>query len=258
MISVTVTRPTSKVSVPYDYKSVAVDLGTTFQRKFITRVHMVGKNTGNVSMTMYADRDLNEYNQGAKPMAGINYLANVTWGDPRPIWGNDDCVWKTDGKLDIIRRMPAGQLRSDFMQIQFKPANQIVYSYSQDYPDFSFAQITAVNATSKTIQILTPPGFTNIVWPTDAQGMNLSFDFDAYEGQYLVQAVIGNQIIVSDPTNFLPISANTFEWQISGVKIEQSPYLTSYVMHYAYLGDENQSYPGAFTSDGVGNGGANP
>lgn len=249
-------------AIPWHYKSVAVDLGTTFQRKYITKVHLVGKNTGNVSMTMYADRDLNEYNQGSKPMAGINYLANMTWGDPRAIWGDTECIWKTDGKLDLYRRMPAGQLRSDFMQIEFKPADQIVYSYSQDYPDFAFAQIVDGDATSKIVKILTPSGFTSIVWPTDVVGMRLSFDFDEYEAEYLITARAGganqNEIIISDPTNFLPITANTFEWQISGIKIEQAPFITSYVMHYAYLGDENQSYPGSTTGSGPGNGGANP
>lgn len=241
--------------IPYDYRSVAIDLGTTFQRKWLTKVHLVGNNKGNAAIQPYALRDLNEYGQGAVPMAPINYTQNFTWGDPTFIWGNDECVWKTDGKMDLWRRFPAGQLRSDFMQIQFKPAYIAVYASSVGFPYGSFSSI---NSIAKTMRISTPPGFTHISWPLDVVGYEIAFSFDEYTQKWPIISVNDQTIEVDDPDNLLPDTGLKFEWEIWGFKKEQRVHISSYVLHFAYLGDENQHYPGAASTDGPGNAGGNP
>lgn len=245
--------------IPYWYRSVAVDLGTTFQRKWIPKIHMVGQNRGNMGIQINSIRDLNQYDQGAVPMAPINYTQNFTWGDPTFVWGDPNCIWKTDGKMDVWRRFPAGQLRSDFMQVEIKPANLAVYASSVNFPDFAFAQVTGSGAGStKTVEILTPTGFSDIVWPLDVVGYSLSLDFDEYELMFPITAVSTNTITVVDATGILPVNSNNYEWEIWGVKKEQRVHLSSFVLHYAYLGDENQAYPGASSSSGAGNAGGNP
>lgn len=245
--------------IPYWYRSVAVDLGTTFQRKWITKMHLVGKNEGNMGIQANSIRDLNQYDQGAVPLAPINYTQNFTWGDPTFVWGNPDCVWKTDGKMDVWRRMPAGQLRSDFMQIEFKPAYLPVYASSVNFPPFAFVQVVASGGGNKTVQILTPSGFQAIVWPLDVVGYDLTLDFDEYTTTFPIIGIpTANEILVEDPSNILPVNSNNYEWEIVGVKKEQRVHISSYVLHYAYLGDENQSYPGSTSSSGAGNAGGNP
>ena len=150
----------------------------------------------------YAIRDVNEYNQGAVPLAPINYTQNIWWGKPTCYWGDPLAVWKTDGKMDVWRRFPAGQLRSGFMQVEFKPAFIAVYASSVDFP---FGCTALINAITKRIRITTPPGYTLIAWPKDVAGYEIKFAFDEYTEAWPITAWINEQTIeVDDPNNTLP------------------------------------------------------
>lgn len=343
--------PTSwdKVYVPYDYTSTAVSLGSIFQRKWVTKTHIVGENIGNVLMQPLALRDLNQTQSGAKGMAIVNYAVNPRWGSPSCLWGSTTQKWEYDGKMDLWRRFPSTVLRSDFMQIVYKPQIGIVYDSSNpEWPSFANAN---VDSTLKTVSLITPTGYTNLVWPNDVVGMFISFATDNYVNQFQIaslqfqqlvtfsavptagsfklayngnssaliafnasvstiqttlRAVTGlSNVIVTgsfaagltvlfptatsvplsltsntntlgvtisialqkntstsnfltflDPSN-LSLTASNIPWQISGYKKEQRFSLSAYVMHFAYLGDKNQKYPGAKTGDGPGNAGEN-
>lgn len=241
--------------IPYNWTSTAMDLGTAFNRKWITKIHAVTKNNGNVAAQLYALRDLNQTSQGAIPLAPINYTENFTWGKPNFIWGDSTCRWKTDGKMDLWRRFPATTLRSDFMQLKAVPAEICVYASSIDYPDFSFATSVSLGGGLSEVTIATPSGYTDIIWPLDVVGYEICFSSDDYETSYPIVSVTDNELVVEGN---LTIASPGLDWEIWGVKKEQKFSLTSVDIHFAYLGDKNQKYPGPNSNDGAGNAGGNP
>lgn len=249
------------IHIPFNYTSLAVDMGTIYNRKWLTKVHFIGQNHGNMSMQPYALRDLNQTGQGAVPLAPINYNENIWWGLPTCIWGDPAAIWKTDGKMDVWRRFPRNTLRSDFMQLQLLPAEVCVYASSVDYPEFAFAETSSLGGGLSIAEIITPAGYTDIVWPLDSIGYVLKLDYDNYETEYEIQGITdaNKTLLLIDSANQIPtITAPGVKWEIWGVKKEQRATITSFVIHYGYLGDENQAYPGQFSNSGPGNGGENP
>lgn len=344
------------IYIPYDFKSASVDMGSIFQRKWLTKIHLVGRNYGNQAEQIWVIRDLNQTQAGRKAMAPINYDVNSRWGDARCVWGDPEFKWEYDGKLDLWRRFPNTVLRSDFMQVQITPSYGPVY-VSSKYPEFANV---LVDATEKTATLITPDGYTKIVWPMDVVGYEICFDSDNYQtkfpiirlpeserisfnevpasgvwylkygddvvgalaydatsgdvqsalssitglpgvqvtGDYtdgfvvtfngvedqpkLLEVVdstladgasdpvtttvsrepltpIEETLRFSDPDGLaLDVVAPGTKWQILGYMKEQRSTLKSFVLHFAYLGQENQSYSGRSTSDGQGNGGYNP
>ncbi len=245
-------------AIPYDYKSIAMDMGTIFNRKWLTKVHIVGPNVGNVGMQPYMLRDLNQTGQGRLPLAPINYVDNCFWGNSSLVWGTSTFVWKEDGKMDLWRRFPASTLRSDFMQIQFVPSDKCVYSSSANYPDFCWVTI---DSGTKLATIVSPSGYTDVVWPADVVGYRIKLAYDSYTTEYEVTAIDATFKILTlaDPdTTLLTVTTPGVAWELWGVRKQQKFELTSYVLHFAYLGQENQSYPGALSNAGPGNGGQNP
>jgi hypothetical protein len=250
----TVTSSYRRDAIPYNYLSCAIDMGTAFKRKWLTRAHFVGDNHGNVSAQPYVVRDMNFDYSGIKNMAPINYADNITWGNPTIVWGDETVVWNNLGKMDLWRRFPQTTLRADMVQIGLRPSDGVVYSSSVGFPEYGSCDVDSV---AKTAVISTPSGYTAIIWPLDVVGMYISFSSDDYAERFLIIAVSGDTITYSDSTD-LSITNTEALWQISGEKKEQRVHLSSLVIHYSYLGDENQSYPGAKSNSGSGNGGENP
>lgn len=252
-----------RLHIPYHYKSTAVDMGSIFQRKWLTKMHLVGKNSGNMSIQPYALRDLNQTQAGRKAMAPINYVGNPTWDTPTFVWGDPNFKWEYDGKMDLWRRFPATVLRSDFMQVELTPAFQCVYSSSVDYPFGTFVDIGVPPIfppyTFKVVTLLTPPSGEGVRFKSDCIGMEIRFPFDDYQKGYEIYQINGarTQIRVADPNDEIPVTSGV-EWEIWGYKKEQRVTITSFVLHFALLGTENQSYPGKYSNSGPGNGGQNP
>ncbi len=249
------------VAIPFNWTSTAIDMGTTFMKKWVTKLHVVGKNTGNVSAIPYVLRDLNQSGAGAKAMSPINYNVNLWWGNPTVTWGDASVRWQTDGKMDLWRWFPQGALRSDFIQLKIVPdTNAVVYSSSQDYPRAQ--RQVAVDATAKTATI-DNQGVFFAYWPGDCVGMNISFATDNYVKQFPILSIAVEDtslgvLTFSDPTN-LAINADFCNgWQIRGARKNQRMTLTAVDLHFAFYGQENETSPGSYSNSGPGSGGANP
>lgn len=243
--------------LPYNFTSIGVDVGSTFKRKWLTKVHVVGNNTGNAAVQMNVIRDLNADLKGIKPISLINYTDNITWSTPICIWGDATQVWNNLGKMDLWRRFPATTLRADFVQISYVPGKVAVYASSVNYP---FGANAVTDNAAKTATIQTPSGYTSIVWPNDVIDYSIAFQYDNYTLEYPITAldVTGKIITYTDASNTSLNAPAGVPWVIRGIKKEQRPTITSFVVHYAYLGDETQAYPGKVSNMGAGNGGENP
>lgn len=236
--------------IPWDFKSCALDFGTIFKRKWITKIHVAGDNIGDTAIQPQSIKDNNATGNGIQDLIPIQYHGNFVWGDPNFIWGDSDFKWKYDGDSDAIRRFPAGSMRSDFRQFRFFPADITVYK-SDDYPFGSFATVSSV---SKTAFIATPPGYTNIVWPNDVYGMRICFDTDNYENEYDILSLdVTKQLIVFSDADNTSVTLSGCKWEIRGVKKEQKVQISSVVIHYGYLGDQVTDVNGASSPDGENN-----
>lgn len=241
--------------IPYNWTSVAVDMGTTYQRKWMTKFHLVGENVGNVGVQPNVIKDMAQYTNKPVPFTPINYAVNIRWNTPTIVWGDATQIWNQGSKMDVYRPFPQGSLRCDFMQLQLVPATLPAYASSVGYP---FGTNATVSASGKTATIVTPSGYTSIVWPSDVVGYYLTLQTDGYVNQFLITALdVTNKILTLADAGSLLVNGST-PWQIMGLKKEQRLKITSAVLHYGYLGDKNQAYPGAASTAGAGNGGANP
>lgn len=231
--------------IPYDFRSCSMDMGSTGKRKWVTKLHFVGENIGNAAVQIYSVNDKGKHPSGAESkqaLAPFQYTKNVRWGDPTLPWGSSAVAWKYDGTLDLWRRFPSRSLRSDFKQVIFQPADVVVYKYD-DYPEFAF---TAVNPGAKTATLATPAGYSSLTFPKDVRDMYIAFDTDEYATRYLITALDATKKIITfaDASGSV-VTAGAAKWQISGIRKEQRHRITSFSIHSAFLGDENQAYPGA-------------
>lgn len=234
-----------KAYMPFDFRTCALDFGTERYRKWVPKIHVVGKNTGNQSIQINSINDNRQRVpqdnvnglQGVFPCAPINYVANPTWGQPNPVWGDANYNWQYDGKNDVWRRISAGGMRSAYRQFQLTNFFGGVYKYD-DFPPYSFA---SVDATAKTATLSPAIGFTAATWPLDILGMYISF----VDGgtQYLITGLDSTHKIItySDAGN---TSVNNTQaiWTIYGYRKENRVSITSITPWYAIMGDEYDSY----------------
>lgn len=243
------TTPTSwnTAVIPYKYASCAIDFGTTFMRKWTTRISVQGENTGNAAINVTSISD-----QGRVPQSDLKpmwFNQNLQWGKPNIIWGASNAsqpiVWGATATLDMWRRFPATQLRCDFKQVIFTPAKLGVYRY-EDWPTGAFAVVVAGGAGSGSASIISPSPYTSIVWPSDIVGYVLAVASDNYTAEYPITALNGAQLTYSDPTNKL--ASGTFAWVIRGVMKQQRLSIQSYNIHFSLLGKNQQAYQGPSNS----------
>lgn len=244
-------------AIPYEWLSCAIDAGTTQKRKYYTKMHLIGTNSGNVAMQINAIKD--RLTDKPYALVPINDQQNRTWGSPTRIWGNNSTVWAYKSKIDLYRRFPSNSLRSDFFQLQIVPAtNLAVYSSSATTQSMNFpvGANATINSGAKTATLISPSGYTNLLWPLDVIGMTISFQTDGYVNAFTITAVSGAVITFSDTGNLSV--GGTAPWVIRGTMKEQAPALTSITLYYTPLGERFQQYPGKYTTSGAGNSGENP
>lgn len=240
------TVPTSwnTAVIPYNYSSCAIDFGTTFNRKWLTRITMNGKNVGNVGAQITSVSD----NGRVAPLAlsPVLFKPNIMWGQPNIIWGapnsQQPLVWGEAREMDVWRRFPATQLRADFKQIKITPAFVGVYRY-QDWPVGAGAQVIPNGNGTASVKILTPPQYTSITWPLDVVGYFFSQQGDGFIANYAITALSDSKtLLVSDPNNIL--TADFVAWIIRGTLKQQRLSLTSYVIHFTLLGKMQSAFHG--------------
>ncbi len=174
------------VYIPWKYRSCALDFGTIAKGTYVTKLHFLGKNVGNVNVQANAIADNNYFSPSNKPLAPMIYRKNKMWDQAKDAdWSDDDFYWKYDGKFDEWRRFPSGNLRAQFKQIEFVPARVGIYSYDE-FPKFSFCD---VELDILTATLLTPGGYTGIYWPKDVVDMYIAFENDDYDAEYLITSV---------------------------------------------------------------------
>lgn len=216
-------------TIIWDYTSCAFNFGTTFVRKWITRMNIMCQNETNLSLSMVS---INDDGRKVGELRPIRFRANLTWGDEDAVWGDDSIVWNYDGFIDEFRRFPAQNLRCNYKQIRL--TNAFIITHNSDTYG-----ISSVDNAAKTATLID-------AWPSSAVGYQVFFESDNYTRGYEITAISGNQLTYSDSSDLSP--SGQYKWVIKGYPKGEVFRPVSYCIHYAMVGKTQQG----FRSSGTG------
>jgi hypothetical protein len=224
-------------TIIHTYKSCALSLGTTAVRKWVTKVLLSLLNVTNISLQPYSN---NNNGQRRRALTELRFRQNIVWGDPSIVWGDDETVWNFGGVIERARRMPAGDLRATYKQVELTNA----FTNVARSDDYGTATVAAASSTTKTAQI-------DIDWPDNSIDYYLTFANDSYEREYLITAHAGDTVTFTDASNRAPVGAGQ-EWLLKGYPKGEILHLLSYVLYYEPLSASHRKYHGA-VKEGGGN-----
>lgn len=213
-------------TIMYRYRSVALNFGSNFVRKWVPRILLTAKNRGNVSIQITAINDDGKLSRECVP---IRWRKNFTWGDPEFVWGSETCVWNIEGLIEEWRRLPAGGLRLSYLQVEV--SNGLVVVTNSDIR----GQAT-FNSTGPTVTL----DDVTKSWPDGAVGYFISSEDDGYVRQYEVLSQAGNVLTVSNIYADFPTGSK--KWLLKGYVKGERLNLLSYTVHYALLSKTQSTY----------------
>jgi hypothetical protein len=225
----------TKAIIP-DYRSSHLDCGLPQVRKWATRLCVTADNFSELSLQVTS---YNDQSTVGKDLKEIRSRANVAWGNPVPVWRDDDFLWSAYGLVEQWRRFNATALRFSRKQIQ------ITTAYTNIYKSDDFSAVS-IDATAKTATL------TNGAYefPTQSVDYYISFETDSYVNDFLITAVSGGVITYQDVTN-LSVTHASRKWLIRGYPKNEVLNLQSYVIYFAALTPTFLTYTGSTTERGV-------
>lgn len=218
-------------TIIHQYKSCAFNFGTSFVRKFVSKILITLANVSNIAIQIFSNND-----DGKKisALTEIRYESNIIWSDPEITWGTAGIIWNQLGLIEEKRMFPVPGLRCNYKQIE------ITNSYTAIANSDTFGMAT-IDATAKTIT-LNSAAFS---WPLYAVGYFISFLNDDYTRQFLITERNSDTVLtVSDIPDNLPVTGS-YKWLVQGYQKGDSLELLSYVIHYKLLTDSQKPFHSA-------------
>lgn len=210
-------------TIIWDYESCAFNFGTTFMRKWITRVNAILQNETNLSLAIFS---INDDGRRTSELAPIRFRGNVTWGDEDVVWGDASVIWNYDGFIDEYRRFPAKGLRCNYKQVRF--TNAFVVTHNSD----SYGA-AAVNSSAKVATISGD-------WPTSAVDYKIFFANDNYTRGFDITNVSSSTLTYADIEDYSITGSH--DWIIKGYPKGEVFNLITYVLHYSTMGKTQQGF----------------
>lgn len=217
-------------TIIWDYISCAFNFGTTFMRKWVTRINAILQNETNLSLGMFS---INDDGRKTAELAPIRFRGNITWGDEDVVWGDSSLIWNYDGFIDEFRRFPAKNLRCNYKQVQF--TNAFVVTHNSDAYGSSLVDSTLKTAT------------LSDDWPTTVKNYQIFFENDNYTRGFDITNISSGVLTYSDSANYT--APGPQKWVIKGFPKGEVFNLVTYVLHYSVMGKTQEG----FRSSGTGN-----
>lgn len=212
-----------KVTIIWTLVGMQFNFGSSFFRKFVSRVLLQAVNIANTTIQLTAT---NDQGKSTRDLKLITWRRNFVWGDLLFIWGNNECVWNGEGLIEQWRRFPAKGLRLSYLQMTITNGLGIVEVSDS-------AGTCTLNTPAKTVVL---PG----LWPADSVDYFVSFENDSYSRLFQVSAISVDltTLTLLDPEGFLPPSG-TYKWELKGYKKDEPLNLLGYTLHWENV-DQNQ------------------
>lgn len=216
----------SQETIIWLYRSNQLNFGSTFFRKFVSRILFQAANAGNTTVQITA---INDQGRKTRQLKIIRWRRNVIWGDTTFMWGNSDCVWNAEGLIEQWRRFPARGLRLSYLQLEITNGLGIVAASDSD-------GLCTINKSTKTA--LLPSG-----WPADSVDYYLTLSDDGYQRQYKVSAINNSNDTVTllDANGNLPPSGQ-YAWELFGYKKGEPLNLLGFNLHWDQVDQNQQTY----------------
>lgn len=222
-------------TIIHNYVSVAVNMGTNYQRKWAPRIIIAAKIDTNLALQLTS---INDDGKSIRDLKPIRYRGGILWGDTDTYWSDANLVWDQSGSLIEQRRFPAGSLRFSYKQIQM--TNAIVAIINSD-----LIGTVATNTATKTITL----NNVSYSWPDTIIGYVIAFEADGYNQAFTVTTRNSDTVVtVSDVGNALPSGA-TQKMVIRGYPKNEILNLTSYTIHFTQFGDTQKSFATSDTGE---------
>lgn len=193
-----------KETIIYNYISAASSFGTTFVRKWITKILFTARRLTDLFVSIISYNDLATSGDKVKTCSEIKHTDS--------------------GELIEKKRFfPSG---NDHHRCSYKQIG-ITNAYSAIYESSNYSN-GIVNKTAKTVTLVSGS------FPTDIVDYYISFEDDSYDTQFLISSVAAGVINVIDGSAVLPVNG-TYAWKIKGYAKDQQISIDSYCIHYDYL-----------------------
>lgn len=211
----------------WNYVSCATSFGNTMIRKWVPWILFYADNRSNLSIQMISNNDVNKRRSMLTP---IRFRKNLYWGDPLPVWRDDELVWNYAGLIELLFRFNAGGLRCSYKQIEI--TNAFVNIVASD--DMTTA---TVDSAAKTVLL---DDIVTYKWPENLIDYYIYFDNDNYANEYKIISRSDDTLVVLDPENALVSGSR--KWVIKGYPKDEMLYLMGYTLHYAMFGQTQQGF----------------
>ena len=213
--------------IKWQFKSIAFNGGSNFQRKIATRIMIAGKNVTNVSIQINA---INDDGKIFRALKEIRWRKNFIWGDPEFSWGDVSCVWNAEGLIEQWRRFPARGLRWSYLQIQVQNA----YTIITNSDTLGTATFGAVPNTALLDDAVTTD------WPEASVGYDMTTEADGYSRPFEVIARTPDTLTLLDPLNVLP--GGSLKWELKGYPKSEVFNMLGLTLHWASLSKSQSTY----------------
>jgi hypothetical protein len=215
-----------KETIIWTYRSVALNMGSQYQRKWIPKILLTCKNRTNISIQINA---INDDGKSTRPLKAIRWRRNFIWGDEDFVWGNPDCVWNAEGLIEQKRWMPAKGLRLSFIQVEVTNAYVVVEN----------SDLNGEADFNNTLNTATLVSMTN-TWPTQALDYYLYTSVDNYVTGFKVIGRSDSTLVLEDTNNVFP--TGRYKWVLKGYPKGEFLNLLSYTLHVASTTDNQLTY----------------
>jgi len=214
-------------SIIYNYISCAYKFGTSFMRKWVTRIVLTATSDTNLSLQIVSINDNGQKTAYLKP---IRFKNSVIWGDADITWGDALIVWNYQGLIEEQRRFPAQGIRCSYKQIQLTNADV----------EISTSDVEGLATVNNSLKTATLVNLATMDWPVHSVGYYLSFENDNYVNKFLVTSSTADTLTFADVGNLAP--NGNFAWKLTGIPKDQVLNLLSYCLHYSVLGKTQVTY----------------
>ncbi len=211
-------------TIYWNYTSTQINFGSSFYRKFVSRILLQAENVGNTSIQITA---VNDQGRRTRPLKAIRWRKNVAWDDTEVTWRSQDCSWNAQGLIEQWRRMPAQGLRLSYLQLSITNAYSIITTSYDNGP-------CVVDPILKTCYL---PN----LWDTRSVDYVIYLSNDNYSTGYPITAINGSfdTISITDLLGKLP-AAGSYNWQLQGYQKGEALNLIGYTLHWENV-DQNQN-----------------
>lgn len=217
----------------WDYRGPADALGTTEFRKWVNGIIVKARPrfdlTSDVTIQPFGENDDSGF---PHKMEYILFQPFWPWGTPAIPYGDPALYQKRATIIDVKRRFPAGKMRCEYKQVQFRTA------FVKKYESLSRGE--AIIGGTGGVKTLT----NNIrIWPEDVKDYWVRFEIDGYVKQYRILSRDSNtQLSIADPADDLV--AGVTEWAIYAYLRSNLIQLIEYSVFHEVLGASQQPYGG--------------